>query len=223
MPSSNESPTSMKKIALWADQIRDQAALGLHFAENIYEKERCRLLQTISMEMLALATNVTPESLEPLRATVFARPTPVAVVDAAIIDENGRILLIKRADNKKWAMPGGALEVGETPAEGAVREAFEETGLKCQVLALVGVFDSRFCGTETAHHLYHFTFLAAPLSSPTFGSGSHNHEILDVAWFAEDNLPQGIDPGHITRIPDVYRIWHGDERPFFDLNKKRRP
>lgn len=41
-------------------------------------------------------------------------------------------------------MPGGGFRVGETPAEGPVREALEETGLKCEPVALVGVFDSRF-------------------------------------------------------------------------------
>ena len=216
MTSSNMANTVAEKIALWADQLRDQAAMGLYFADNIYEKERCRLLQSISLEMMALATGVTPESLEPLRASVFAHPTPLTVVDTAVIDENGRILLIKRADNKKWAFPGGALEVGETAAGGAVRETLEETGIQCQVTALIGVFDSRFCGTETAHQLYHFTFLATQLSSEAFGNGSHNHEILDVAWFAEDSLPLEIDPGHVTRIPEAYRVWRGDERPFFD-------
>ena len=48
--------SAAQKIALWADQLRDQSALGLHFAESIYEKERCQLIQTISLEMAALAT-----------------------------------------------------------------------------------------------------------------------------------------------------------------------
>lgn len=208
--------STAEKIAFWADQLRDQAALGLLFSNNIYERERCRLVQTISMEMMALATGVTAESLEPLRASVFSRPTPASVADAAIIDQTGRILLIKRADNHKWAMPGGALEVGETPAQGAEREAKEETGIKCQVTALIGVFDSRLCATETAHHLYHFTFLAAPIPGGVLGSGSHKHEILDVSWFAEDALPPNLDPGHASRLPEAYRVWRGDLRPFFD-------
>lgn len=216
MNSSSTTHSAAQKIAFWADQLRDQAAMGLYFASDIYEKERCRMIQTIAMEMMALATDATPDSLEPLRATVFARPTPLAVVDTAVIDENGRILLIKRSDNKKWAMPGGAIEVGETAAEGAVRETAEETGVQSQITALIGIFDSRFCGTETAHQLYHFTFLAIPLSSESFGNGSHKHEILDVAWFAEDKLPQGVDPGHVSRIPEAYRVWRGDVRPFFD-------
>jgi ADP-ribose pyrophosphatase YjhB (NUDIX family) len=216
MDSSETNRSAAQMIALWADQLRDQSALGLYFSDNIYEKERCRLTQSISMKMMALATGKSTDSLEPLRATVFARPTPLTVVDTAVIDEKGRILLIKRADNKKWAMPGGALEVGETAAEGGVRETLEETGVACRVQAMVGVFDSRLCGTETAHHLYHFTFLATPISGTTLGNGSHDHEVLNVAWFAEDALPSGIDPGHVSRIPEAYRVWRGDMRPFFD-------
>jgi ADP-ribose pyrophosphatase YjhB (NUDIX family) len=205
-----------QKIAHWADRLRDLAALGLYFGDNIYERQRCRELQTISLEMMALATATDLESLEPLRATVFSRPTPVAVVDTAVIDEEGRILLIQRADNGKWAMPGGALEVGETAVEGAVRETLEETGVECQVKSMIGIFDSRYCGTDTAHHLYHFTFLATLVANVGFGNGSHKQEILDVAWFAEERLPEEIDPGHVTRIPEAYRVWRGDVRPYFD-------
>ena len=76
-----------QKIAYWADRLRDLAALGLYFSDNIYERERCRELQTISLEMMAMATATEIESLESLRATVFSRPTPVAVVDTAVIDK----------------------------------------------------------------------------------------------------------------------------------------
>jgi ADP-ribose pyrophosphatase YjhB (NUDIX family) len=81
------------------------------------------------------------------------------VGDGAVIDPDGRLLMDRRADNGMWAMPGGALEVGETPAEGVVWEVLEETGVHCRPVAMVGVFDSRLCGTESRHHLYHFVFL----------------------------------------------------------------
>jgi ADP-ribose pyrophosphatase YjhB (NUDIX family) len=62
-------------------------------------------------------------------------------------------------------MLGGALEVGETPVEGVVREALGETGLRCRPRALVGVFDSRGCNTLSRHHLYHFVFLCESLNA----------------------------------------------------------
>jgi len=42
------------------------------------------------------------------------------------------------------------------------------------------------------------------------------HEILAKGWFSEDALPDNIDPGHISRIPEAFRVWHGDQRAYFD-------
>ena len=58
----------------------------------------------------------------------------------AIRDEQGRVLLTKRADNGQWCLPGGAMEPGESAAEACEREVFEETGLRVRVKRLVGVY-----------------------------------------------------------------------------------
>ena len=205
-----------EQIAAWADRLRDLSALGLHYADNPYDKDRYTVIQNIAISMLALAVDKPLEQLEPLRAPVFSRSTPFAVGGAAVIDRQGRILLIQRADNHKWAMPGGALEVGETPAEGALREVLEETGVHCRPVALVGVFDSRLCGTPTPHHLYHISFLAEPLPDVEPEPPSHTHEVLDVRWFAEDELPENLDPGHVSRIPEAFRAWRDKGQAFFD-------
>lgn len=160
-----ERPFSMlsaRQIALWADRLRDISALGLHFTDSRYDRERYQAVQNVAMVMLVAATGEPVEELELLRATIFSRPTPLSVGDAAVIDDEGRILLVRRADNQKWAMPGEALEVGETPAEGVVREALEETGVE------------------------------------------------------EDALPRDIDPGHVSRIPEAFRVWRGEMSAFFD-------
>jgi ADP-ribose pyrophosphatase YjhB (NUDIX family) len=205
-----------EQIAAWADKLRDMSALGLHFADNPYDKERYQTLQDIAMSMLAMATDESLEQLEPLRAPVFSRPTPFAVGDAAVIDEQGRILLIQRTDNHKWAMPGGALEVGETPAEGVVRETLEEAGVHCRPVALVGVFDSRLSGLTARHHLYSIMFLCEPVPGAEQGEPLTAREVLDVRWFAEDALPQEVDPGHMSRIPEAYRVWRTRGQAFFD-------
>lgn len=59
---------------------------------------------------------------------------------AAIFDEQGRILLTRRADNGQWCLPGGGMESGESAAEACEREVFEETGLRVRVKRLVGVY-----------------------------------------------------------------------------------
>jgi ADP-ribose pyrophosphatase YjhB (NUDIX family) len=216
MTREEQGSTPAARIALWADQLRDLSAMGLRFSKNIYDTANYRKVQDIAMAMLALATGEPLEQMEPLRGPIFSRPTPVTTGDAAVIDDAGRILLIRRPDNGLWAMPGGALEVGEMPAEGVVREALEETGVACRAVALVGVFDSRYCGTPTRHHLYQFVFLCRPSEHQGEMVPSHPDEVLEVRWFPEDALPGDMDPGHASRIPQAFRVWHGETRPFFD-------
>lgn len=210
--------STVQKLALWANQILEIAGLGFHFEkENVYALERYHKLQDVGMEMLALADGVAVVELEPLRSTVLSSPTPFTVADCAVFDDNGRLALIKRADNNLWAMPGGALEIGETAAEGAAREFHEETGMTCAVTELAGVFDGRFWGGKSRHHVYQFVFIGKPVECSEIGNGSHKHEVLDVAWFAEDELPlDEMDPNHVGRVPVVFDVWRGEKRPFFD-------
>lgn len=59
----------------------------------------------------------------------------------AIVRSNGKILLMQRADNGRWSMPGGSIDPGEHPAQAVAREVWEETGLRVRpvrVLAVVG-------------------------------------------------------------------------------------
>jgi ADP-ribose pyrophosphatase YjhB (NUDIX family) len=209
--------TPAQQIALWADKLRDLSAMGLTFSQNPHDRESYEQIEKVALEMLALATGEAFDQIEPLRAPVFRRPSPIVGGDAAIIDDAGRILLIQRADNGKWAMPGGVLSVGETPAEGVVREALEETGVRCEPVALVAIHDSRLCGTVSLHHLYHVLFLCRPLyDGEPIEEPTHSFEVLDRKWFTENALPNNIDPGHVSRIPEAFRIWHGGQRAHFD-------
>ena len=208
-------PIPGEQLARWADKLRDLSSLGLRFSRGIYDQANYRTVQDIAMAMLALAEDRPLADVEPLREPIFSRPTPLTTGDAAIIDERGRILLIRRVDSGLWAMPGGLLEVGETPAEGTAREALEETGVACQPLALVGVFDSRHCGGHSGQHLYHFVFLCRPLTEEA-QSPSHANEITARAWFDEADLPPDLAPAHRRRIEVAFRIWRGESAAYFD-------
>jgi ADP-ribose pyrophosphatase YjhB (NUDIX family) len=63
----------------------------------------------------------------------------VVAVSAVVRDGAGRVLLIRRSDNDLYAVPGGALEVGETLTEAVRREVLEETGVVVMVTGLIGV------------------------------------------------------------------------------------
>jgi 8-oxo-dGTP diphosphatase len=63
-------------------------------------------------------------------------------VAGVVIDNGGRVLLIRRRDNGRWEPPGGVLEHGETIDGGLRREVFEETGLRVDPEALTGVYQN---------------------------------------------------------------------------------
>lgn len=64
----------------------------------------------------------------------------VPSVVAAVQDDEGRVLLIKKTDNGLWALPGGGHEPGETIADTVVREVKEETGYDVEVTRVVGLY-----------------------------------------------------------------------------------
>ena len=72
-----------------------------------------------------------------------AAPPANSLVPAAsvvVVDDQDRILLHRRTDNDQWALPGGVMEIGESIADCARREAREETGLEVELLGIVGIY-----------------------------------------------------------------------------------
>ncbi|WHM38192.1 NUDIX domain-containing protein [Streptomyces sp. BPTC-684] len=69
------------------------------------------------------------------------KPNSLVVAASAVVaDDQGRILLQRRRDNGLWALPGGAMDMGESLPGTAVREVKEETGLDVEITGLVGTY-----------------------------------------------------------------------------------
>ena len=72
------------------------------------------------------------------------KPAPVVCAGAVVHDATGRLLLVRRGRPPSaglWSVPGGRVETGETPAQAAVREVREETGLEVQVGELLATVE----------------------------------------------------------------------------------
>jgi 8-oxo-dGTP pyrophosphatase MutT (NUDIX family) len=78
--------------------------------------------------------------LKGLREKVGHELLALPSVAIAILDVNGRVLCGLHADKKVWVLPGGLVEPGEHPADAAVRETWEETGLIVEPTGILGVF-----------------------------------------------------------------------------------
>ncbi len=203
-------------LVRWAGEIRGQASALLHYATNEYDRERARRLIAIAGEMMAAGLDLPPAEVVATFARRLDYLTPLSTADAAVFDADGRILLIQRHDTRLWAMPGGACEFEEPPAQSAVRELYEEVGVRGEVLAFLGVWDSRRHPSRSPLQLYLHVFLCRIVS----GTPAPSAEALAVAYWAPDALPP-LSPGHGSRVPTVCALYHewqatGRFKPYFD-------
>lgn len=192
------------RLALLADELRAVAAEGLLYAERDdkpYDRHRYERIRRVTAEVAALVIDAEPDALEAVYAARSLAMSPLLGGEGALFDTEGRILLIRRADDRRWAMPGGLLEVGEAAAEGSCREVEEETAIECRATGLIGLYDNRRQVHHAPHHLLHLVFHCEALD-PT-AEPKVMPECIDVGWFGADELPD-LSSGHEMRIPDAF-------------------
>jgi 8-oxo-dGTP pyrophosphatase MutT (NUDIX family) len=78
--------------------------------------------------------------LAAVRAKVGHDLLTITAASISVFDSSGRLLLGEDTGTGGWTLPGGAIDPNENPADAAVRECFEETGLLVKPERLVGVF-----------------------------------------------------------------------------------
>jgi mutator protein MutT len=123
---------------------------------------------------------------------------------AIIFNEQGRLLLHRRTDNGRWALPGGAIEIGETADQAVVREVEEETGYKVNVLRLVGVYSDPQHTTITYPDGNVNAYVAIAFECRVMsGSPALSDETSAVEWFDPNELPATFYPGHVPRLRDA--------------------
>lgn len=113
---------------------------------------------------------------------------------AVIFDDELRVLLCHRTDCDMWNLPGGRVELGESPWQAVVREVHEETGLEVEVRRLLGVY------AVPARSDLVLTFACARQG----GALQLNPEADDLQWFRRDALPANTLPRHVERIADAF-------------------
>lgn len=127
-----------------------------------------------------------------------------AVAGVAATDEQGRLLLVRRASDDTWANPAGRLEPGETWAQAAVREFAEETGGVVELAGLLGVYSdpSTQIYTHPSGDTVHFVSVAFRGRVLSLGTPDPA-EVSAVGWFLPDQLPASLFPPAVPVIADA--------------------
>lgn len=122
--------------------------------------------------------------------------SPILMVGAAtlIVDDQNRLLLMKRSDSGCWGPPGGAVEPGEVVETAAKREVLEETGLQVEEMSLFGVFSGPelFYRYPNGDEVYNVTIVY--LSRDIRGDILLNGEHTEWHWFAPNDIPDNLSP-----------------------------
>lgn len=189
----------MERLGRWQSMLKSIAQTGLAFTQSPYERERYEELLKLAAEM-AVAMSGQEEDEETVKMFVErwrteVQPgatgyvTPKVVVNAAVFDENNRLLLIQRLDRGTWFLPGGWADVGYSPSAIAVKEVMEETGLVVEATRLIAVLDGfrhKFSlGIPFYCLIYECQILDGELKPLP-------HECSDARFFGEKELPEPL-------------------------------
>ncbi|WP_434100952.1 NUDIX hydrolase [Streptomyces microflavus] len=114
-------------------------------------------------------------------------------VAGAVVREDGRLLAVRRADNGAWELPGGVLELEESPEQGVCREVWEETGLHVEVSQLTGVYKNMTRGVVA------LVFRCKPSGGTERVSG----ETTAVEWLTPEQINERMSEVYAIRLLDA--------------------
>lgn len=188
------------------DELRTLATNGLEYADDPYDEERYERILDLCSQWYGEAADLPSGEVRERFREELGHVTPKVGAEAAIFDADDRILLQRRADDGTWSLPGGYTAPNESPAETAVRETAEETGLHVEPTDLVGVYTRR-PGEYGPHglviHLYGCTRVEGDLEV--------SHEGTDLSYWRIDDVPVW-HTNHETLASDANAWWRSRSR-----------
>lgn len=160
-----------------------------------------------------------PEHIRQLRQKVGHDLLMMPAVAAIIFNEANEVLLQLRTDNQLWALPGGAIEPGEEPADALVREVWEETGLRVLPLRISGVYGGEN-GLVTYPNQDQVAIIAITFVCRVMDGElkTDDDETQELRYFPVNALPENIMAKHHLRIGHAlennapyFRVHHQSE------------
>ncbi|WP_405087151.1 NUDIX domain-containing protein [Microbispora sp. NBC_01389] len=136
----------------------------------------------------------------------------VPSVNVVVTNDAGDILMIRRSDNGNWAVPGGAIDLGESLPQAAVRETLEETGILCEVTGFVGTYtDPKHVILYTSNGEARQEFSIVLTAQAVSGEPTPSDESREVRWVPRDRV--GTLPMHRSMALRISHYITGTDLP----------
>ncbi|MGA9287429.1 MAG: NUDIX hydrolase [Anaerobacillus sp.] len=143
--------------------------------------------------------------IKELRDLVGHRPLILVGAVAMIMNEKGEVLLQQRNEQKKrWGLPGGLMEPGESTEETAIRESFEETGLTLRNLTLFKLYSGKAFFTTADNGDEFYSVTTAYVTNEYVGELTLTDESMALDYFSSENLPTQMVGSHRRMIRDHF-------------------
>ncbi|HEY7890511.1 MAG TPA: NUDIX hydrolase [Steroidobacteraceae bacterium] len=206
--------TSPVTILEWARKVRAIAQNGLAFTQDPFDRERYTQLAELVASILSLELDIPVAQAKGFWQGEEGYATPKVDVRGGIF-EDGRVLLVRERSDGKWTLPGGWVDINDSPSGAVVREIFEESGYRARAMKLAALVDKlRHPHPPGIHHIYKLFFLCERVGgTPTVSS-----ETDAVQFFPVQALPE-LSTGRVlaSQIEQLYQHQLHPELPtYFD-------
>ena len=177
----------------WARQVRAIAHNGLLFTQDAFDRDRYQKLQALTDELVSKQLSLPLEEVRSLWKYDDGYVTPKVDVRGALFADD-RILLVRERSDGKWSLPGGWVDINDSPSQAIEREIWEESGFRAKAVKLAALFDrQRHSHPPSLYHIYKLLFLC----EVTGGEARVSNETDAVEFFPSSSLPE-LSPGRVT-------------------------
>jgi len=193
-----------------AKELKTISQAGKHFAKDEYELKRHEDIERIAAQIFGhYVENM--DAIEALGVLQEDAGYPTPKVDSrGVVFKDDKILMVREIADGGWTLPGGWCDTGSTPSDNVAREVVEESGYKVKAVKLLAVYDRDHQGHTPSYpfSIYKLFFLCELLG----GEATVSNETSEVAWFAEDELPENLSSGR-TLPHELHQFFEHHRNP----------
>ncbi len=188
----------------WTRRLQAIAQSGLTYAKDPYDIERYEQVRRIAAEIASSHTEAPVDRIDNLFSGESGYATPKLDIRAVVLNEQEEVLLVREKEDGLWTLPGGWVDVGESPSEAVEREVKEESGYEVRAVRLLALWDrDKHPHLPLPFHVYKIYFQCQRLGGKALSAST---ETSEVGFFAPSYLPElslgRVTPWQIQRLAE---------------------
>ena len=186
----------------WARKVQAIAQTGLAFTQDPFDRERFTQLTDLVASILSSELDIPIAQAKGFWEGEAGYATPKVDVRGGIFEDD-RVLLVRERSDGKWTLPGGWVDINDSPSGAVAREIFEESGYGARAVKLAALVDKlRHPHPPGIHHIYKLFFLC----ELTGGEPAISSETDAVQFFPVHSLPE-LSTGRVlaSQIERLYQ------------------